>query len=177
MLEKWIDLDIKKILEAHVFHYFQKKRKNGDGSKVFTFDVLECPNWVNVIATDSDDNYILVKQFRHGVADFGLEFPAGVIHRGEDPMLAGMRELQEETGMTSKEWTFLGEMNVNPAFMTNKCYFYYAKNCRKTHDQNLDPLEEIEVLTLSREGLEKAIKDGEINHSLVTSGLFLFDNH
>lgn len=177
MIGKWIDLDVKEILVAHVFRYFQKRRKNADGTKEFTFDVLECPNWVNVIATDGDGHFVMVKQFRHGSADFSYEFPAGVIHQGEDPMIAGMRELQEETGMTSSEWTYLGEMNVNPAFMTNKCYFYHARNCRKTHEQSLDPLEEIEVHSITGKSLHKAIKEGQINHSLVAVGLYLLEHH
>ncbi|EQC44993.1 NUDIX domain protein [Bacteriovorax sp. BSW11_IV] len=177
MLGKWKDIEVKEVLKATVFRYFQKRRQNADGTKEFTFDVLQCPNWVNVVATDTDGHFVMVKQFRHGTAEFSFEFPAGVIHSGEDPMLAGMRELREETGMTSNQWTYLGEMNVNPAFMTNKCYFYHAKNCIKTHDQELDPLEEIEVHAMSAKTLHTAIQNHSVNHSLVTCGLYLLEHH
>ena len=67
-------------------------RKQGD------FFVLDTKDWVNVLALTSDDHLVMVRQFRYGTKDFSLEPPGGVVEDGEDPSLAGQRELLEETG-------------------------------------------------------------------------------
>lgn len=45
---------------------------------------------------------LLVRQFRHPVEREVLEFPAGLVDAGEDPRLAVLRELREETGWTGE---------------------------------------------------------------------------
>lgn len=44
------------------------------------------------------DRLILVRQFRPPTGNYVIEFPAGLIEPGEDPMRAAERELREETG-------------------------------------------------------------------------------
>ena len=43
-------------------------------------------------------NLFLVRQFRYGTEEFSLEPPGGVVEKEEDPLVAGLRELKEETG-------------------------------------------------------------------------------
>ena len=62
------------------------------------FYVLNTNDWVNVIALTPKEEIILVRQFRYGSKEQSLEPPGGVVEKGEDPLIAGLRELQEETG-------------------------------------------------------------------------------
>ena len=55
-------------------------------------------DWVNIIALTPDQHIVLVRQFRFGINAFSLEIPGGMIDAGEDPIVAGLRELREETG-------------------------------------------------------------------------------
>ena len=41
---------------------------------------------------------MLVKQFRPPINSYSIEFPAGLIDKGESAKEAGLRELKEETG-------------------------------------------------------------------------------
>ena len=72
------------------------------------FIILECPEWVNVVALTEDRQAIMVRQFRHGVRCAGLEFPGGMVDPGESPLAAARRELLEETGYEASEWRELG---------------------------------------------------------------------
>ena len=58
---------------------------------------------VGIIPVDENGNIIFVRQYRHAARDFILEIPAGMIEKGEEPVEAAKRELEEETGYCS--WT------------------------------------------------------------------------
>jgi ADP-ribose pyrophosphatase len=60
--------------------------------------LVECPDWVNVIAVTSDGQLIFVRQFRFGIWANTLEIPGGSLEPGEAPAAAAARELEEETG-------------------------------------------------------------------------------
>lgn len=174
-ITKWKEIDSKIELRANIFRYKKVKRESPTTGQVGEFDIVECLNWVNVVAITEDNQVVLVKQFRHGNSEITLEIPGGAVHFDEDTLLAAKRELREESGYTSNEWSFLGKLAANPAFMSNTCTTYLALNAKKTHDLELDPFEEIEVVLVEREKILPMIKSGEIDHSLVVAGLLLAD--
>ncbi|PIK15189.1 NUDIX hydrolase [Halobacteriovorax sp. JY17] len=176
MLKKWKTNNYQHILKTFVFNYFKADRENSTGELKGSFDILECRNWVNVFAFNERDELILVKQYRHGIDDLTLETVAGVIESSEEPLTAAKRELLEETGHCSDEWSELGRVSANPAFMNNYCHYFVARNCREVSAQDLDPLEEIEVLKISMNEVEDKIRSGEIHHSLFLAGIGLLKN-
>src|SRR5882672_11256530 len=63
------------------------------------FYVLDCVDWVNVIAVTPDEKLVMVEQFRHGTNTVELEIPGGMMDRHEtSPVATAVRELREETG-------------------------------------------------------------------------------
>ena len=173
-MKKWITNSYITKLRSFVFTHYVAERSNPDKTKTGKFDVLECTQWVNIIAFDSNNNLILVKQYRHGIDDITLEGPAGVIDPGEDPFDTAKRELIEETGHESKDWQDLGRVSANPAFQDNYCHIFLAKNCEKASDQNLDPFEEIEIVKMTIDEVRTAIENDEIHHSLFIAALGLY---
>ncbi|HOJ64730.1 MAG TPA: NUDIX hydrolase [Spirochaetota bacterium] len=107
---------------------------------------LKLHNWVNIFAYTKEKNVILVRQHRLGANIITNEVPAGAIEQNEDPEKAAKRELEEETGYTSNEIILLKKIRVNPAIQNNFCYFFLAKDCKKTKEVNLDLTEEIEIV-------------------------------
>lgn len=173
-MKKWLTLETKKILKAHVFAYLTVKRQSPESLKIGEFDIVQCSNWVNVIAITPLQKIVLIKQYRHGTNSVTIEIPGGAINHNEDELLAAKRELQEETGYTSNNWIFLGKLEVNPAFMTNTCATYLALDATKTHDQNLDPFEEITIFLEDLKSINLLVRNGEITHSIVIAAFFWF---
>jgi len=165
-MKKWTRENPKEVLRAHVFKYDTIESTSPDGDKHGVFDIVSCLNWVNIVAISEDNEIILVKQYRHGADSITLETPAGAIERGEDPLDAAKRELEEETGYISEDWQSLGSLKVNPAFMTNTCFVYLARDCRAQGKQSFDPLEEIEVYKHDAKDLDALIDNDQIDHSL-----------
>ena len=93
---------------------------------------------------------------------------------GEDPVVAGLRELQEETGFTSKSARLLGSVRPNPAIQNNSCHIVLAERASKTADLKWDEQEEIVTKTVPIETVFEMAQSGEIFHSLVLNALLLF---
>ena len=47
--------------------------------------VLEYPTWVNVIAITEEGQFVMVRQYRHGLGEVSTELCAGVAEKGEEP--------------------------------------------------------------------------------------------
>lgn len=138
------------------------------------FVVIHAPDWVNVIALTPDGRLVMVNQFRYGTDAFSWEIPGGVIDQGEDPVAAGVRELQEETGYVGKSARLLGSVNPNPAILNNRCHLVLVEGAVRGANQEWDADEEIEVATMPVAEVYDWAASGRITHSLVLNGLLLF---
>ena len=138
------------------------------------FVVIDAPDWVNVLALTPCGRLVMVNQFRYGVDCFSWEIPGGVIERGEDPVAAALRELQEETGYVGKSARLLGSVHPNPAIMNNRCHLVLVEAAVRTMEQAWDPDEEIEVAALPVAEVYSWAQTGRITHSLVLNALLLF---
>lgn len=143
-----------------------------DGTIIPEYYVLEYPDWVNAIAITSDNEFILVKQYRHAAGEVILELPGGCIEKNESPSDAVKRELLEETGYEFEEIEFISSLYANPATANNKTHCFIAKGGRRTADQKLDIGEELLVELVSLEKLKELLLNNQFGHALHTSGIF-----
>jgi 8-oxo-dGTP pyrophosphatase MutT (NUDIX family) len=128
--------------------------------------VLESGDWVNVVALTKEGKIVTVEQYRFGTGKVSLEVPAGVVDPGESPLETAKRELLEETGYSSDNWTSLGNVEANPAFLDNHCHFWLAEDAVLAGGQSLDEGEDIGVELLTDEELKQAVSEGRMRNSL-----------
>lgn len=138
------------------------------------FFSVHSSNWVNVLALTPKKELVLVDQFRFGVEKCSLEIPGGIIDPGEDPLTAGLRELEEETGFVGDNVRIIGEVWANPAIMDNVCSFVLVENAVLQGALKWDQDEEIEVTLAPVEEVFAWSRNGRIRHSLVLNALFFF---
>ncbi|MDO4565783.1 MAG: NUDIX hydrolase [Oscillospiraceae bacterium] len=135
------------------------------GGKEALREVVEHPGGVCIAAVDDERRVYLVEQYRYPMEENTVELPAGKLEWGEEPYLAAVRELKEETGCTAEKIDYVGVMYPSPGFSAEKLYMYIATGLKKG-EQALD---EDEYLTLSllplKEAAERALagefKDGK----------------
>jgi len=61
---------------------------------------VDTPASVMIVPVTASRQLVLVRQYRHNLKSYQLEFPAGTMHETEEPEAAARRELEEETGFT-----------------------------------------------------------------------------
>ena len=138
------------------------------------FYILESRDWVNVIPLTGQNEVILIRQYRHGIGSITLEIPGGIVEDGDSPEDSARRELLEETGYRDSSMLLLGSVHANPAFLTNRCYTYLARDVFPLSGQDQDEKEDIEIIMRPLEEIPRLIKGGEITHSLVLAAFYRF---
>jgi ADP-ribose pyrophosphatase len=143
-----------------------------NGNIVPSFYVTEYPEWVNVFALTEDGKVVMVKQYRHGIRETGIELPGGVVDEGESIEEAARRELMEETGYEFDSYEYMGKICSNPSTTNNFMHMYLAKGGRKVGEQDLDHSEEIEVLLMTIEEVKQLLKENKVHQSLHANCMF-----
>ena len=80
-------------------YYVASRRKDVDSIKAVTHDNHADGVILYGVYGEKKDKVVLIRQFRYPINGYVYEFPAGLVEPGEDMLDAGVREMQEETGL------------------------------------------------------------------------------
>ena len=136
-----------------------------------TFEVIEHPGAVAIVAMLPDTQILLVRQTRHAVARTLFEIPAGTLEPPETPEACARRELAEEAGYAARTWERLSTFYPAPGVSNEDMHLFLA--------QDLDPAEaerEEEDLTVHPVPLAEArrlVATGEIRDAKSIIGILL----
>ena len=138
-------------------------------------EIVRHPGAAAIVALTSDDEVILVRQYRHAVGGYIYEVPAGKLD-GQSPETCAARELVEEAGVEADRLEKLGAIVTTPGFSDEVIHLFLARDLRAV-PQRLEP---DEVLTVERvpfdRGLEMCAR-GEIHDAKSMCALLLADLH
>ena len=169
----WQKLDSRYDDEAGLMLFAKRidRLRNPRNDKVFERLVLESVDWVNVVALTPSGESIMIRQYRFGVSYTTLETPGGMVDPGESHLQAAQRELLEETGYATEQWTYLGAVEPNPAFHNHLCHHWLAENVVAAQQQMLGDGELIRVELMRPDQVRAAVQSGELKHALALSAL------
>ena len=161
-LRRWETVSRKTILrhskfltvESHVI-------KLPDGQIIPDWPWLIIPSAAIVLAVTTDQKFLCFRQVKYAINGTSLAPVGGMLEPNETPLEAAKRELLEEMGYEAKDWVDLGNYILDPNRGIATIYLFLALNAKKVAKPNSDDLEDQELLFLSRNEIENALKTGE----------------
>ena len=126
MLKKPAPIASQHIFTGRIIEVSTERLRYANGRE-HDLDFVRHPGAAAVVAVDERRRVCLVRQYRHGIADFLWEIPAGKLDAGEPPQICAIRELAEETGVSAGQWTSLGTFLPAPGIFTEVIHLYLAQ--------------------------------------------------
>ena len=162
-----------KVFEGRIIKVKVDRVEMPDGS-VATRELVEHPGGVGIVAITDKDEIILVEQYRKPLDKAIYEIPAGKLDPGEHHRTCGIRELEEETGLSAKVFDYMGFIYPSPGFTDEITHVYLAKELTQgeTHP---DDDEFLDVKKVPFDTALKMVMDGEINDAKSVFGILKYN--
>ena len=174
----WEEISMEHIVRDEWIDFRKSAYRYPDGRVFEPYYSYSRRDYTVIVASDEEGKYLCVRQFRQGIKQVTNEFPAGGIERSdgreyggdqtaaETALSCAKRELMEETGYASEEWTHLLTIPSNATIADNYAYVFMAKNCKKVGTQHLDETEYLDVQKRTAEEIEELIRSGKFQQSV-----------
>ena len=134
-------------------------------------EYIKHPGAVVILPLFDDGTVLLERQFRYPLDRVFIEFPAGKIDPGEDPLACAQRELLEETGYSAGSWQFVCTIHNAIAYADEHLDLYLAQDLSAGAAQ-LDEGEFLEVYRAPLVELLSSIRLGQVTDVKTIIGAF-----
>jgi ADP-ribose pyrophosphatase len=159
---KKIPDNAKKVFEGVIFDVYQWEQEMFDGTTA-TFERLDRSDTAEVIAITKEGNILLERERQPDNENAFVSLPTGRIERGEDSLVGAKRELLEETGFVTDNWSVFEQ--YEPATKLRwMIHVYIAKDVEKIQEPELDAGEEIEVFEVDFDRFLEMVDKRELRH-------------
>lgn len=175
MKSGWKRINRKIIYHSPFLHLYEDTVELPNKEIINDYSVVKKPDIVLIVATDKNNNILVMSEYKYAVNEYLWTIPAGHVEEGESPLHTAKRELLEEVGYLSEEFEQVNMLYEYPSKDMHKVYIIRAKNItHKKNSQKMEATESIsEIKLISPEELKKQIYQGQWNISAVLAAFLL----
>ncbi|TDE90292.1 NUDIX hydrolase [Occultella glacieicola] len=120
--------DSRTIHSGRVFDIVAETVDLGDAGAVHR-EFMKHPGAVAVVALDTEDRVLLLRQYRHPVRSYLWEVPAGLLDVADEPLVdAAARELAEEADLQAARWDTLVDYYTSPGGSDEALRIFLARD-------------------------------------------------
>ncbi len=171
----WQVLDRRYVLDRRPYMYLREDTVLlPNGARIEDYFVFEYPDWVMTLAVTKAGEFVMIRQYRHGIGAVYYELAAGVAEPAYTPLENAQRELMEETGYGGGEWKIWIEASANPATHTNTSHIFLATGVEPVFQQQLEMTEDIVVRVLPAAEVLRLLRAGEVFQALHAAALWRY---
>ncbi len=128
-----------------------------------THCILRLKSGVSVLPMDDQGMVYLTEEFHYGVGRVTVEVVSGGIEPDEQAEVTARRELQEELGITAKEWIDLGVCDPFTSVVVSPTRLFLARGLN-FGPTSLEGTEEIRCHPVQLAKAAQMVLDSEITH-------------
>jgi 8-oxo-dGTP pyrophosphatase MutT (NUDIX family) len=152
--------DAKKVFDGIVFDVYHWPVEHDDGT-VKMFEKIKRRDTIVVIPVTESGKIIMAKEEQPHMEPY-IACLGGRAEENEDPIQTAKRELLEEAGLVSDNWSLFS--STQPFAKIEWAYYVFiAKGCKKVSEPKLDGAEKIELMELSWEEFQNVILHKEFD--------------
>lgn len=171
--QKWELLNKKDISPSKWFPIEQRTYRMPNGHIVDDFTVSTLADVAMIVPITVDHKVVLVNQFKPGINEVILQFPAGRKEQKHANLLStAQHELAEEIGayVSQDQLSHFATLSGTSTKGSDLIYYYLAQNITLGNLQSLDVTEEIEIVCMDFYELDNQIMNGKILCALTIAG-------
>lgn len=160
-------MDLRTLVSDRWLRLESQRVATGRGAILDPYYLILERSWSTAIPVLPDGRLVTVEQYRHGAQRWCIEFPAGDIDGDEDPAVAAVRELNEETGYQAIGPAIpLGQLMPEPARNRSIAHGFLVPVAAAPGAPDLDPGEDIRVTISTATQMLTAARDGRFCHAV-----------
>lgn len=168
----WKTLRSDEVFTSPFVTIHRDKVKLPDGVLIDDFYTVTVSDAAMIVALTEDNSILLKSEYRYSCGEDLIECPAGTFDIDEtDPLVVAKRELLEETGYTSDNWTYLGATRESTSKLTNTMHIFLARDCVKVSEQHLDKTEHLDLIIVPLEKAVDMVMNNEIRCNSSAHGI------
>ncbi len=165
----------KKIFEGKVIKLFFDEVMLPN-KKIATREKVWHPGAVAVVPVSTDNEIILIKQYRYPVEEILIEIPAGKLDKNEIPLDCARRELSEEVGAVGGNLIHMTSFHTTPGFSNEFLHLYLALNFERK-ENNPDEDEFLQIIKIPLKISLDWIFEGKIKDAKSIIGILMANEY
>lgn len=160
------------LTRGHVWDVRRDRFAYGDAELVR--DYVDHTGAVAVLALDDRERVLLIRQYRHAIAQHDWEIPAGLMDvSGESPLTGAQRELVEEADLRAERWDLLLDVCTTPGGSSEAIRIYLARDLSSVEHDYVREGEEADIVTrwVPLDDAVDAVLAGDVQNAVTSNAV------